>query len=155
MAFTLPPLPYALDAMEPHIDSKTMEIHHGKHHQAYITNLNKAIEGTPLESNHAVPRFAFDTHRSADHVRSMPFFVRVCRRGDRGRLPHRGRPAAPDRHRQRPRYPGKGLRDLSVRRRRGIPPPRHHPWPPPCRSRRPRRRPLRRARRRRGNSPRG
>lgn len=50
MAFTLPPLPYALDAMEPHIDSKTMEIHHGKHHQAYITNLNKAIEGTPLES---------------------------------------------------------------------------------------------------------
>lgn len=50
MAFTLPPLPYALDAMEPHIDSKTMEIHHGKHHQAYITNLNNAIAGTPLES---------------------------------------------------------------------------------------------------------
>ncbi len=47
MAFTLPALPYALDALEPNIDVKTMEIHHGKHHQAYITNLNKAIEGTP------------------------------------------------------------------------------------------------------------
>ncbi|AYD48481.1 MAG TPA: superoxide dismutase [Arachidicoccus soli] len=47
MAFTLPALPYALDALEPNIDAKTMEIHHGKHHQAYITNLNKAIEGTP------------------------------------------------------------------------------------------------------------
>jgi Fe-Mn family superoxide dismutase len=50
MAFTLPKLPYAYDAMEPHIDAQTMEIHHSKHHQAYITNLNKAVEGTPLES---------------------------------------------------------------------------------------------------------
>ncbi len=50
MAFTLPPLPYPSNAMEPHIDAQTMEIHHGKHHQAYVTNLNKAIEGTPLES---------------------------------------------------------------------------------------------------------
>jgi len=46
MAFTLPPLPYAFNAMEPHIDAQTMEIHHGKHHQAYVTNLNKALEGT-------------------------------------------------------------------------------------------------------------
>ena len=46
MAFTLPQLPYAFDALEPHIDAKTMEIHHGKHHQAYVNNLNKAIEGT-------------------------------------------------------------------------------------------------------------
>jgi Fe-Mn family superoxide dismutase len=48
MAYTLPDLPYPYDALEPHIDAKTMEIHHTKHHQAYITNLNKAIEGTDL-----------------------------------------------------------------------------------------------------------
>jgi Fe-Mn family superoxide dismutase len=41
--FKLPPLPYGLDALEPHIDAKTMEIHHGRHHQAYVTNLNKAV----------------------------------------------------------------------------------------------------------------
>lgn len=46
MAFTLPPLPYANDALEPHIDAKTMEIHHDKHHNAYVTNLNAAVEGT-------------------------------------------------------------------------------------------------------------
>ena len=45
MAYTLPPLPYAPNALEPHIDARTMEIHHGKHHQAYITNVNKALEG--------------------------------------------------------------------------------------------------------------
>jgi Fe-Mn family superoxide dismutase len=50
MAFQLPPLPYAPNALEPHIDARTMEIHHGKHHQAYVTNLNKAIEGTPMDS---------------------------------------------------------------------------------------------------------
>ena len=44
MAFTLPPLPYAPDVLEPHIDKATMEIHHGKHHNAYVTNLNKALE---------------------------------------------------------------------------------------------------------------
>ncbi len=49
MAFELPKLPYAYDALEPHIDARTMEIHHSKHHQAYITNLNAAIEGTDLE----------------------------------------------------------------------------------------------------------
>ena len=47
MAFTLPALPYATDALEPHIDKLTMEIHHGKHHNAYVTNLNKALEGKP------------------------------------------------------------------------------------------------------------
>lgn len=46
--FELPKLPYDLTALEPHIDAKTMEIHHGKHHQAYINNLNAAIEGTDL-----------------------------------------------------------------------------------------------------------
>ena len=47
MAFTLPALPYAHDALEPHIDKMTMEIHHGKHHNAYVTNLNKALESAP------------------------------------------------------------------------------------------------------------
>ena len=50
MAFTLPALPYAHDALEPHIDSQTMQIHHGKHHQAYVDNLNKAVAGTPNEN---------------------------------------------------------------------------------------------------------
>jgi superoxide dismutase, Fe-Mn family len=50
MAFTLPALPYSFDALEPHIDKQTMQIHHDKHHQAYVDNLNKAIAGTPNES---------------------------------------------------------------------------------------------------------
>ncbi len=49
MAFELPQLPYAYDALEPHIDARTMEIHHTKHHNAYITNVNAAIAGTDLE----------------------------------------------------------------------------------------------------------
>jgi Fe-Mn family superoxide dismutase len=47
MPFSLPPLPYGFDALEPHIDKMTMEIHHGKHHNAYVTNLNKALESAP------------------------------------------------------------------------------------------------------------
>jgi Fe-Mn family superoxide dismutase len=50
MPFTLPALPYANDALEPHIDAETMEIHYTKHHQAYVTNLNNAVKGTPLEN---------------------------------------------------------------------------------------------------------
>src|SRR5260370_38385430 len=45
VAFTVPPLPYSFDALEPYIDAKTMEIHHDKHHGAYVTNVNKALEG--------------------------------------------------------------------------------------------------------------
>ena len=54
MAFTLPPLPYANDALEPHIDAKTMEIHHTKHHQAYVNNLNAAIEKAPELANKSI-----------------------------------------------------------------------------------------------------
>nr|WP_293844646.1 superoxide dismutase [uncultured Arsenicibacter sp.] len=50
MAFVLEPLPYSSDALEPHIDKQTMEIHHGKHHNAYVTNLNNAVAGTELEN---------------------------------------------------------------------------------------------------------
>lgn len=49
MSFTLPNLPYAFNALEPHIDARTMEIHHGKHHNAYVTNLNNAVAGTDAE----------------------------------------------------------------------------------------------------------
>jgi superoxide dismutase, Fe-Mn family len=54
MPFTLPTLPYATDALEPHIDKMTMEIHHGKHHGAYVTNLNKALESAPDLANKSV-----------------------------------------------------------------------------------------------------
>lgn len=50
MAFTLPNLPYAFNALEPHIDARTMEIHHGKHHAAYINNLNTALQGSEWEN---------------------------------------------------------------------------------------------------------
>ncbi len=51
MAFTLPALPYAFNALEPHIDARTMEIHHGKHHNTYVTNLNNALAGKPEENS--------------------------------------------------------------------------------------------------------
>ena len=51
MAFELPQLPYAKDALEPHIDARTMEIHHGKHHNGYTTKLNNALEGTGLRTD--------------------------------------------------------------------------------------------------------
>ena len=54
MPFSLPPLPYPPDALEPHIDKMTMEIHHGKHHNAYVTNLNKALESAPNLANKTV-----------------------------------------------------------------------------------------------------
>ena len=54
MAFTLPQLPYAFDALEPHIDATTMQIHHGKHHQTYVNNLNAAIEKSPDLANKSI-----------------------------------------------------------------------------------------------------
>ncbi|ALX86134.1 superoxide dismutase [Achromobacter denitrificans] len=54
MAYTLPPLPYAYDALEPHIDALTMEIHHGKHHQTYVNNLNAAMEGAGIATDEPV-----------------------------------------------------------------------------------------------------
>ncbi len=54
MPFSVPPLPYPTDALEPHIDKMTMEIHHGKHHGAYVTNLNKALESAPDLANKTV-----------------------------------------------------------------------------------------------------
>src|SRR6201997_4146999 len=54
MAFTLPPLPYPADALEPHIDKLTMEIHHDKHHGTYVTNLNKALESAPDLQNKSI-----------------------------------------------------------------------------------------------------
>ena len=68
MAFTLPALPYSFDALEPHIDKETMEIHHGKHHQAYVDNLNKAIAGTENENKSLEELMA--------HVGSLPPAVR-------------------------------------------------------------------------------
>jgi Fe-Mn family superoxide dismutase len=60
MAFTLPPLPYAFDALEPYIDKLTMEIHHDKHHAAYVTNLNKALEQAPALQDKSVEALLHD-----------------------------------------------------------------------------------------------
>jgi Fe-Mn family superoxide dismutase len=68
MAFELPALHYATDALEPHIDKATMEIHHGKHHQAYVTNLNKALEGKP-EANQSIEEIM-------QHIDKFPVAVR-------------------------------------------------------------------------------
>jgi len=66
MAFELPQLPYAYDALEPHIDARTMEIHHSKHHNAYTTNLNAAIAGTDLEG------------KSIEDWRKVDYSVNLC-----------------------------------------------------------------------------
>lgn len=68
MAFELPQLPYAYDALEPHIDKQTMEIHHTKHHQAYTTNLNNAIQGTELENK--------SIEEILQHISTAPVAVR-------------------------------------------------------------------------------
>ncbi len=70
MAYTLPALPYAFNALEPHIDARTMEIHHGKHHQAYITNLNNAIQGTDL-GNQSIESLVAAIDKVPENIRTV------------------------------------------------------------------------------------
>ena len=77
MAFTLPNLPYDFGALEPHIDAKTMEIHHGKHHQAYVTNLNAAIEKAPELANKSLDELMRG-------INSVPEAVRTAVRNNGG-----------------------------------------------------------------------
>jgi len=78
MAFTLPPLPYAPDALEPHIDKMTMEIHHGKHHNAYVTNLNKALESAPDLANKSIEQLL------ANNCAVVPENIRTAVRNNGG-----------------------------------------------------------------------
>jgi superoxide dismutase, Fe-Mn family len=71
MAYELPPLPYPSNALEPHIDAKTMEIHHDKHHQAYITNANKALEGHPDLAAKPVDELLADLNKIPESVRTV------------------------------------------------------------------------------------
>jgi superoxide dismutase, Fe-Mn family len=70
MAFTLPPLPYDFSALEPHIDAKTMEIHHGKHHQTYVNNLNAAIEKAPELANKSLDDLMRNVNTAPEAVRT-------------------------------------------------------------------------------------
>lgn len=70
MAFELPALPYAFDALEPHIDAKTMEIHHGKHHAAYTTNLNKALEGHANLAGKSIEALLADLNAVPESIRT-------------------------------------------------------------------------------------
>ncbi len=78
MPFTLPPLPYAPEALEPHIDKMTMEIHHGKHHNAYVTNLNKALESAPELANKSLEELL------ANNVAAVPETIRTAVRNNGG-----------------------------------------------------------------------
>jgi len=71
MAYELPPLPYPSNALEPHIDAKTMEIHHDKHHQAYITNANKALEGHPDLAAKPVNELLADLNKVPESIRTV------------------------------------------------------------------------------------
>jgi Fe-Mn family superoxide dismutase len=77
MAHELPPLPYPKEALEPHIDAQTMEIHHGKHHAAYVNNLNKAIAGKPDLEKRSV-------HELISHLDSLPQDIRNVVRNNAG-----------------------------------------------------------------------
>src|SRR5213592_3223374 len=75
--FTLPPLPYAFDALEPHIDAKTMEIHHDRHHQAYVTNLNKALAGQGALAEKSIEEIV-------RHLEDIPGNLRLAVRNNGG-----------------------------------------------------------------------
>ncbi|MBI5669358.1 MAG: superoxide dismutase [Chloroflexi bacterium] len=70
MAFELPPLPYPSNALEPHIDARTMEIHHGKHHNAYVTNLNKALEGQADWQNRSIEDILANLNSLPENIRT-------------------------------------------------------------------------------------
>jgi Fe-Mn family superoxide dismutase len=70
MAHELPPLPYPTNALEPHIDAKTMEIHHGKHHQAYVTNLNKALDGHADLAAKSIENLIANLHAVPEAIRT-------------------------------------------------------------------------------------
>lgn len=70
MSFTLPDLPYAFDALEPYIDAKTMEIHHDKHHNAYVTNLNKALEGQADLQNLSIEQLVSQLGKVPENIRT-------------------------------------------------------------------------------------
>lgn len=78
MAFTLPPLPYAPEALEPHIDAATMKVHHGGHHNAYVTNLNKALESAPDLAGKSVEDLL------ANNLASVPENIRTAVRNNGG-----------------------------------------------------------------------
>src|SRR5205809_5894855 len=69
MPFSLPPLPYSTDALEPHIDKMTMEIHHGRHHKAYVDNLNKALEGQSALSISSIEQLLRNVKTVPDGIR--------------------------------------------------------------------------------------
>ena len=70
MAHELPPLPYAYDALDPHVDAKTMEIHHSKHHQAYVNNLNKALEGQSALADKPLDQILADLSSVPEKIRT-------------------------------------------------------------------------------------
>lgn len=70
MAYTLPDLPYSHNALEPYIDARTMEIHHGKHHNAYVTNLNKALEGQDALANQSIEDLLRNINNVPENIRT-------------------------------------------------------------------------------------
>src|SRR5260221_6621844 len=70
MAYTLPPLPYANNALEPHIDALTMEIHHDRHHKAYVDNLNKAVDGQAALASKPIEQLIREINQVPENIRT-------------------------------------------------------------------------------------